>query len=211
MKDRPILFTPANAQKVHLGTKTQTRRIMKPQPQKCHMIARDAASPSGYSLVADLYDDEYLICPYGAKGDKLWVRECFWRIEPHPGVSEEYSLPKGDPLKYGGQTLLDYWKKRIVYDAPGMALNLEGRKYPSIHMPRWACRTGLELTAVRVERLQEISGDDCIAEGIDPSNVPGIGSDSSLINAYRDLWESINGKGSWALNPWVWVLTFKRA
>lgn len=79
-----------------------------------------------------------------------------------------------------------------------------------LHMPRWAARLWLEIEEVRVERLAEISADDCVAEGIDPSQIPGIGSDGALIAAYREAWERINGKRApWSSSPWVWVYTFR--
>ena len=73
-------------------------------------------------------------------------------------------------------------------------------------MPRRASRLTLEITGVRVERLNDISGDDSAAEGIEPQ---GIGSDMAMVAAFQQLWESINGKGSWSANPWVWVVSFK--
>lgn len=195
MKERPIFFTPENAQKVHLGTKTQTRRICKPQPL--------ADARRGIM--------ELLTCPYGKPGDRLWVRESGWMPPP---ISIRM-------LREGADT----WPK-FIYNADGDDRNwckeYKWKSTPSIHMPRWACRTVLELTAVCVERLQEISEADAIAEGIEYHNGMGIGRsgyrhsrDHGFVyltarEAYSALWESINGKGSWALNPWVRVLIFKR-
>lgn len=83
----------------------------------------------------------------------------------------------------------------------------ENRTVPSIHMPRWASRINLEITGVRVERLQEISVSDAIAEGYDGSIQSPV---DPSIKWYSDLWESINGSGSWDTNPWVWVVNFRR-
>jgi hypothetical protein len=78
-------------------------------------------------------------------------------------------------------------------------------------MPRWASRLTLEVSDVRVERLHDISASDVVAEGIDPARVPGIGSDAALVDAYRQLWDSINGERSpWASNPWLWAVSFRR-
>jgi len=83
---------------------------------------------------------------------------------------------------------------------------------PSIHMPRWACRLVLEIVSVRVERLQDISDAECIAEGCPGGHgaIPGYGYNATPYEHYRWLWESINGAGSWAANPWVWCITFRR-
>lgn len=158
-------------------------------------------------------DDDHaaLACPYGQPGDRLWVRETWARAYVHQALSEHYVYAAGDnSTDYGGP-----WK-------------------PSIHMPRAASRITLEVTDVRVERLQDISEADAIAEGMDPS--PGLVGDDDL--AVRDviaahdaargtflgmavpvarfvlLWDSINGKQpgvtNWNANPWVWVVSFRR-
>ncbi len=189
MKERPILMTPENAQKCHEGIKTQTRRIIKPQPlsiswfehQKgwCARVREDTGSAEhpAYIMVP---------CPYGVVGDRLWVREAWaW-----PG--EEFHLYKGSPAD---ARIVEEWKHDLNCCQVKWA--------PSIHMPRWACRTVVEITEVRVERLQEISEEDARAEGIQEV---GIGA----VHDFMVLWESINGKESWALNPWVWVIEFRR-
>lgn len=191
MKERPIIFTPENAQKCHVGSKTQTRRTMKPQPSWVReqvMFWQD--------MVGMIRSHK---CPYGVVGDRLWVREA-------------YCVTTGDAgthgLLYRGQcvefpSLKPIWK-------------------PSIHMPRWACRTVLEITEIRVQRLQDISEEDAKAEGIEYHNGLGVGHSGyrhisshgyvygTATEAYRVLWESINGEGSCEENPWVWALTFKR-
>ena len=211
MKERPILFTPENAQKVFLGTKTQTRRIVKPQPPKwidkygqslspMHWIPSGVfiSDPSGMLGKGNLsirQNGASVKCPYGTIGDRLWVRESYY------AESQSTIHYRGD---FGGyeDDPKSGWKNAMF-------------------MPRWACRTVVELTAVCVERLQEISEDDAIAEGIEYCDGVGVGragywqKDRSRIcatarEAYRVLWESINGPGSWALNPWVWVLEFKK-
>ena len=138
-------------------------------------------------------------CPYGMAGDRLWVREAaiFGLLE---GKKERVKNFRADGYE---RTDAESWT-------------------PSIHMPRWASRITLEITKVRVERLQDISAQDCIDEGIDyerhkcgceictHSSEICPATSSSLVMEYAALWDSLHGKGAWAKNPWVWVLEFKR-
>jgi hypothetical protein len=140
-----------------------------------------------------------VLCPYGQPGDRLWVRET------HSFVPDS-DEPAGC--------------SQVLYAASGDGPYAKWR--PSIHMPRWASRILLEITGVRVERLQDISEDDCWAEGIDACD--GLLDDMAIYEmarrmnrqfeeaapTYAALWESINGAGSWGANPWVWVIEFKR-
>jgi hypothetical protein len=199
MTERPILFTPANAQKVHEGTKTQTRRIVKKRPPYLYV-------EEGKVLRMDRYGEYHLHNPYGQVGDRLWVREA-WRLagdDADATVTEDKAWFYTDQLRYRGEPHsegIDKWR-------------------PSIHMPRWACRTVLEITNVRVERLQEISEADALAEGVTGPHmvgypayrVPGDSKPrfSSAVAAYEDIWTSIHGLESWDANPWVWVLEFKK-
>lgn len=121
-------------------------------------------------------------CPFGQPGDRLWVREAF--CDATAGV-----------------------EGRILYRADGDDA-IQWR--PSIHMPRWASRINLEITGVRVERLKNISPDDCISEGAWSIEDRELGRGHEAVEAFRSLWESINGDGSWAENPWVWVVEFRR-
>lgn len=124
----------------------------------------------------------FIDCPYGEPGDRLWVRET-WRPAQVDGMAW-YAATCGDETH-------ERWK-------------------PSIHMPRWASRITLEITGVRVEQLQDISESDAIAEGVTPSDMKAISCLDRNYHAYFMLWESINGSGSWDLNPWVWVIEFRR-
>ena len=141
-----------------------------------------------------------IACPYGQHGDRLWIKET-WRAHLCDGRDNE----------------------SIHYAADGPACPVDGTTIkpwrPSIFMPHWASRLTLEITKVRVERLQEISEEDCIAEGIEKAGPHGYGwrnyTDPAVVcstprQSYFSLWESINGKGSLANNPWVWVIEFKR-
>jgi hypothetical protein len=205
MKERPILFSASMVRAILDGTKTQTRRVVKPSrgrpieflggggldgpdwnnPECWGYEWQDSAS--FVTLKADPMEmHQYTYpCPYGQPGDRLWVREAF----------------------------CDDWKEErgFVYRADGGfdgEMTDAGCKWrPSIHMPRAASRITLEVTGVRVERLQDISEADAQAEGCADVDYS---AGRTYRHAYRDLWESINGEGAWSLNPWVWVVSFHR-
>lgn len=177
MKKRPILFSAPMVRALLDGSKKQTRRICNP--------ANDAAlsfvvgpfnhEESGKEFCfGDEEGDVIFQCPYGQPGDRLWVRETFF---------DATSLNEG----------------RVLYRADGMTSCFGW--HPSIHMPKWASRIELEIVSVRVERLQDISEADAIAEGCPRDILYGTGW-------YKALWNSLNGPGSWAANPWVWVVEF---
>lgn len=193
MRERGILMTATNVRSILAGTKTQTRRVVKCQHSGLpHMVGNSVAFlDNGRRTGPDQR------CPYGTPGDWLWVRETWMDlrgtgIEPFTAAPTHYAYGADTlPGSYGDECRKQY-----------------GLKWrPSIHMPRLASRITLEITDVRVERLQEISEADAIAEGI-------IGiyahARTNPRGAYRALWESINGPGSWDANPWVWALTFRR-
>ena len=204
MKERPIIFSGPMVRALLDGSKTQTRRVMKPQ-----LV---------YGTVAGLFNSWYLpsgqgggtlypngkekilgTCPYGQPGDRLWVRESFCKI-----IGQS-----------GGWIETDYQATYTHGFRLGDSLGLKKRWTPSIHMPRAASRITLEITSVRVERLQDISEADALAEGVtdDGSLVTDLaGNDrGGAFAAFATLWEVINGVGSWDDNPWVWVVSFKRA
>ncbi len=223
MNERPILFTPANAQLVHDSKKTQTRRIMKNEDYySC--LTGDCPHEDRKDCATDLAQQ----CPFGVVGDRLWVREAFTYWED-PGY--EWKPTRKEPR-------FEYLSKRrqaeiisrsetcgwdyLVYKGGGEKRCLSEWKYPhpiyehcvgrfgktvsAIHMPRWACRTVLEITEVRVQRLQDIAETDCEAElGIEPYS---LGNDAC--QRFKALWESINGPYSWDSNPLVWAITFRR-
>lgn len=170
---RPILFSAPMVRALIAGTKTQTRRLLKPTLQTI---------------------------PYGIPGDLLWVRETFAHVANFPPTARYYATDD-------------------VHEAR--------KKRPAIHMPRWASRLTLEITDVRVQRLQDISEEEAIAEGVcsfqEANDRPGSWEGLSQKNrnglvrayygsarkAYSALWESINGQDSWDTNPWIVALTFK--
>ncbi len=229
MKERPILFSAPMVRAILAGTKTQTRRVVK------FNIAGNAALGGKSWHIDD--PNAVLACPYGQPGDRLWVRESWGYRGSHwssvtPETSEhtiqyraddakqqfvrpagdEHGLPKQRECRPDEDYIEDYYNGY---------LNRFWKSWrPSIHMPRWASRITLEITDVRVERLQDISEAESRAEGIiqyedeigygtgypdtDP-NLAGTG-----VGAFRKLWESINGAGAWDANPWVWVISFQQ-
>ena len=204
MKERPILFSGPMVRAILEGRKTQTRRIVKKSRKEFCDI-----NGLGHAVFTDnniTYQE--LKCPYGQEGDRLWVRETWATDYPEKLKLEIWE---------GGQNL-DWIMHRAHSD--NVHENLGIRWRPSIHMPRWASRITLEVTGVRVERLQDISEEDAIAEGIQPSELGEAASASlqlikgeqwpAAVLQYAELWQSINGPGSWEANPWVWVVEFKR-
>lgn len=194
------------------GTKTQTRRVVKWRKVSPGLnLGFTGLSASMFSTGAVLQSRrgdgaweercDVTPCPYGRPADRLWVRESHWWFKDEPDHETGYYPP--------ALTAED-----VTYRADGD----DGRKVwrPSIHMPRWASRILLEVTDVRVERLQDISEADAAAEGV--KNCGSYWQPSDDINcpcafaygAYKVLWESINGPGSWEANPWVWAITFRR-
>ena len=239
MKERPILFSAPMVRAILEGRKTVTRRVVKPQPSPGHewagwCVSSTTKADEGKAVWAVgrssyLTDAHRVRCPYGQPGDRLWVKETFFawgRWETR------YSAKKGrDEWHFIDMT--QECGKDYLYAADGVSNTqafVKRRssvvpvywKRPAIFMPRHASRITLEVTGVRVERLQDISESDAIAEGMrqmrDGSGCwVGREGPGKLVTlwptarcAFRDLWESINGAGSWDANPCVWVIEFKR-
>ena len=201
MRERGILFNGPMVRAVLAGKKTQTRRIVKPQPdwdspKPCCETTRDgfqgAVNRGMWSCGGTWTDDEDpRRCPYGQPGDRLWVREAWNKFPPWEGyfyAADDHSFGIGE---------CDDSDHIEPHDL---------RWKPSTNMPREASRLTLEITEVRVERLNEISEGDAEAEGCFALG----DADCTAVEQFRRLWESINGPGSWALNPFVWVITFRR-
>jgi hypothetical protein len=211
MKSRPILFSAPMVRALLAGSKTQTRRVVKPQPlsgadsvirpfadQRLHYAADDPHDIEQGRLVLG----EVPPCPYGQPGERLWVREA-WRSGK---LTDQF--PPRDMIPH-----------RVWYEADGAAPEAcNGKSRRAFHMPRWACRITLEITDVRVERLKSISREDAAAEGIDTDGevfeeggrYESAGGIPAEVWTYARLWESINGAGSWEANPWVWCVSFKQ-
>ena len=212
MKERGMIFNAEMVRAILDGRKTQTRRIMKKQPEPSKAREGDFYFPCnkmqsmvhvsdfipGNSMIPDAQEFFSKCCPFGEVGDRIWVRETWARYNINQDSHD---------MAYRATTPED-WPE-------------EGRWRPSIHMPRWASRITLEITGVRVERLQSISPNDASREGL--IKLPATGryclnqGDQYFGGASHDarevfswLWESIYGAESWQSNPWVWVIEFKR-
>lgn len=224
VKERPILFSGPMVRAILEGRKTQTRRVMNPQPPGkqffLYKTGQDIGfympeSVTGYRMTGAVGvardamggtwpKNSLWRCPYGSVGERLWVRETCWSdgctiYYTADSACRSYSIEDRDTEK----RLL-----KLHHYANGV-----GDKVPSIHMPRWASRITLEITGVRAERLNDISEADALAEGCDGNCQIGyIPAYQAGPNSYHfaQLWESINGPKSWELNPWVWVVEFKR-
>lgn len=222
MKERPILFSAPMVRALLDGRKTQTRRMVKPQPTKL-----GDRTMFGGAMVLDEATLRTMFCPYGAPGDRLWVRET-WKVSSesnHYPTDEKrlYVEYRAGAVAGTGQQQSKFSIQRdgeLARAAWGKGKASSWR--PSIFMPRWASRITLEVTGVRVERLQAITDEDAKAEGcngFDPEPAaeggtiyyrPGISGAPDPRAHFRVLWESINGAESWAANPWVWVVEFRR-
>ena len=211
VKERPILFSGPMVRAILSGAKTQTRRVVKQlqgmDPADVRLARTQGGYPDGVRPVweCDFCEPDIFStpCPYGQPGDRLWVRETF-DISPEPTGWEGHHwltyVADGDRIEVD---CAEFYMGRLK----------PGKRYPSIHMPRWASRIMLEITGVRVERLQDISEQDAAKEGVGPGYVPNsLGSTTCV--GYRPMfaraWQDINGPGTWAANPWVWVIEFKR-
>lgn len=201
MKERPILFKPENIRAMlrEISPKNQTRRVINPQPDACDHSANEAHE--GHPIPTEFYcmdrgdwacrtcgngirltknDAVGIRCPYGVPGDRLWVRET-------------YATDSIRTLYYATDDVHELRKRRSA-----------------MFMPRTRSRITLEITEVRIERVQDISVKDCIAEGL-CTNLRESEACDDLKDQYHALWDSINKKKyPWSSNPWVWVITYKR-
>lgn len=211
-RERPILFSREMVAALLADKKKQTRRVVKPRhiayargsaerdfdsigsirPGKSGELNAFLASFPGVSI-------GQMNCPYGLVGDRLYVRERWYAVEvPGQGIGNAFAV----------------FEDEIIEGIPTpkelRPLRKKPRKFgckPSIHLPRFASRIKLEITAVRVERLQAIRHRDAIAEGVEYDVSK---ADGAPLARFQALWNSINGTHAWASNPWVWVIEFKR-
>lgn len=212
---RPILMSAPMVRALIEGTKTQTRRIVKPQPPAGYVRHCLYHAPVyGWTNVLDDFTDNWfkVRCPYGQPGDLLWVRErwTFVNVQRRGDQSELVVAYNADGADLPNRpAIFVHDPDSRWYDA---ALGwFDRRKRPSIHMPRWASRLTLRITDVRVEQLQDISDEDAKAEGVrrhDWQYENGEGPETYR-DAYACLWDHINGEGSWDQNPWCWCIQFE--
>lgn len=214
MTERPILMSAPMIRALLEGKKTQTRRVVKFPPWA---IAADGIEFSGSDggpsmLCRETGCFSEVRCPYGVAGNLLWVRET-WRVSNKWDDTAPKALPfdRGMTIMYGAGGSRAHNENGVYVNDdlyPPTLPDWAGKTRVSIHMPRAASRISLKITEVRCERLRDISQYDCWCEGVLPERNSGEAFCDHPINAYEKLWESINGEGSWALNPWVWVVGF---
>lgn len=235
MKERPFKLYEHEVQAILAGNQTQTRRVVKMTDSGAWDFKDLCWPKSGFLkhqlekfgslfradksrwIAPDKPFHGFSVCPYGQIGDQLWVRETW---QPWRRTNVEYD--EWEPLPVGRFEEADSIEYRATSDSLGPWK-------PSIHMPRKASRIQLGITNIRVERLQDISRQDAIAEGIRHSGltINGISEGDHFydylmktedmcewftnpIASFQSLWHSINGPDSWTANPWVWVIEFKR-
>lgn len=241
MKERPMLFNGPMVRAILSGQKTVTRRVAKPVK---HPDLGNIYAPGALVLEKEPQHVIERACPYGQPGDRLWVRETWQDVHPvqvidrysqpgragitcQPGVNYQtiYRADGDYPVVY--HTHQHPYRSLEPDPAHGLLAPAESGWTgwtPSIHMPRWASRILLEITSVRVERLQGISDQQAIAEGIERSTISprlwkrgNLHGDQNTVQvtgfptlAFRSIWEGVYGYESWAANPWVWVIEFKQ-
>jgi hypothetical protein len=193
IKEHPILFSTEMVKAILENRKTMTRRVVKPQPRGKLVILDKTSASRGVFDFVEKYNETHF-CPYGQVGDRLWVREtCQYPINRD-----------GTPVK------------KAIYKADLSDADIESEACdwdwnPSIFMPRWASRITLKITNIKVERLQEITEEDAIAEGIPAFAPKGVRVSSTIPRKhFASLWDKINSKNGyeWSVNPWVWVISF---
>ena len=204
---KPIIFSGPMVRAILEGRKTQTRRVIKPQPE---LTISDELYKQNMAMMPDL-------CPYGQVGDRLWARETHYRFGywayqnklTKSGKQAKTFHPVNRNVRYADNppdrlhaclTLREVTERGLV----------EWYKRPAIFMPRWASRITLEITGVKVERIQDISQGDSYAE-LGKSILAPTRALGGILGEFRDLWDSINSKRGyrWDVNPWVWALAFK--
>lgn len=211
MKERPILFSAPMVRATLDDRKTQTRRIIKSPSRKhpCFALADYGKgwwpylSDDGESSITSDGNETEIQCPYGVHGDRLWVRETWLQHSKPADIAYRASIGSDG-------------------DSDGVFGAMHGGWKSSIHMPRWASRITLEVTSVRVERLQDISESDAMAEGVSKDEVEnclmmaeamGVREPAPARECFSLMWDSLHGQGSWwswAANPWVWAISFRR-
>lgn len=204
MTDRPILFSAPMVRALLNGSKTQTRRVLKPQPSD------DLDNLGDGETVLDMATGKPVNLRFEV-GDRLWVRET-WYCDHIDCQRGPYLCPDNMPLT---QLVEDGWLHFRATDDPKQWEAGQPKWRTPLHLPRWASRLTLTVTDVRVERLQDCSEADAVAEGIERSEeywmdyeFPSTQCCVDPQSSYRTLWNSINGAGAWEQNPWVVAISF---
>jgi len=195
VKERGMIFNGEMVRAILDGRKTQTRRIMKNQPAGDYpdTPALIRSVDGGFQWYGHYGESSIFNCPFGAVGDRIWVRETWAEAGASAPDLKLYraNYPEHVPTHYENVPPAD-----------------EIRWTPSIHMPRWASRLTLEITGVRVERLASVSDEEAGKEGY-PANPAPYGGTMDKWLWFRGLWDSIYPDQSFKHNPWVWVIEFK--
>lgn len=232
MKERPILFSGPLVRAILAGKKTQTRRIVRNAPPSAERAERQVAAMTCIDLAPGTHFFRWLVpggisagfvSPYGQPGDRLWVRETWADLTATHGTPWERRDPKTGLYEHGRNRFVWY---RADGEQPGLGdcVSVAEPWRPSIFMRRADSRITLEVTGVRVERLQAITEEDAKAEGVETSfegklTIDGKSSASTIhtfgpdahVKSFALLWNAINGdRATWASNPWVWVVSFRR-
>ena len=203
MKETGMLSTSQMVRAILEGRKTQTRRVAKPVK---HPDLGNLYTPGALAMGREPQHVIDRACPMGQPGDRIYVRETFvqgYKEDPETGAVRDYD-------EEGNDIPMTTWYRAtdggITWcDDDGWETNVPWK--PAIHMPKALARIWLEITGVRLERIQEITPDDCIAEGAWPVEQRELGRGHEAASAFRELWESTGG--DWDANPWVWAIDFK--
>jgi len=220
MAERPILFSSPMVRAILAGKKTETRRIVKPSNTERPCDCRGCKEHTQW-MEGSLNESGHLEFPYRHDGKDYGHVKGFSRVKPGDllWVKETHFVEITGDFPYAGEGLrLSQWtpeliKETIVHYRATTELNNpdDWRWRPSIFMPRWASRITLKVVSVHAERLQDITEEGAIAEGVrGPAETPLCIDDCrTAFGRYRELWEEINGEGSWDSNPWAWVIKFE--
>lgn len=224
-KERPVIMTGESVRAILDGRKTQTRRVVKPQPDSPCVLAPDIAWiagratciwPAPYVLDDGSRPDHHATCRHGKPGDRLWVKETWALVKPqydhefpnYVDGFEEWAGPIPMRCPPGWTLILKSLWNGYEYETA------EERGFswrPSLFMPRWASRLTLEITEVRVQRLHEITEEDAKAEGVEWNSGPLRMGHTHPISAFKASWDEINGKKRpWSSNPWIWAISFRK-
>jgi hypothetical protein len=216
--EHPVIFSGWSIRRILAAEKSQTRRIVKPEPpDDVRSVMRDDMGGDWIGTVGSrndpiLWNEK---CPYGQPGDVLWVREAFRLPVAMDHLSPSEYIAETSDAVGAGAPICRYEADGAFFREPELEMAYEpdawGRKRPSIFMPRNLCRLQLRVEDVRVERLQEISTRDAEAEGcrwVDEDDDFGI--PSNPINRFAEKWRDIHGTGAWEENPHVWVVAFSK-
>jgi hypothetical protein len=192
MKERPILFSTPMVQAILEGRKTMTRRVVKGLPKGTHEVWFDGGEWIVENELGQCWVNGKLKCPYGQRGDRLWVRETYLANTENDSRPYTYKADWHD-------SILNHPKNKGIWLSP-------------LFMPKAAARLWLEITNIRVERLRDISEEDAQKEGVTMSGCQINSADGSYLFSYLffALWSKINGEESLKQNPWVWVIEFRR-